>query len=329
MSMLRWVSNQLVDLSDEVASLFYKCTGCGACTDACLHGVDVGGTLYAAREAAVRAGHRVFGTEAVERDEEKLAQAVAAANQGMSTSEPDAVYVPGCELVLRDPGAARQVAMVLEEVLGARCVVGPSMCCGAPLRAAGLKDAFDSGVSRFYGQLPTGAPVYVGPGVCFDALVNPPASSQSLGHSSDAVIPVLSALADGMDVYSGPIWPLSGAFAVFDGCHHLRKVGVGDASERILRRVCNGNVERLRWAGSSAHCCGGAGGYDVSSPVGSREAAKNILQMAADTGAKSLVSFDSHCALHLASAAEGTGVRVWDGFALTARALRLDGEGRQ
>ena len=56
MSLARWLANGSAAVTPETAAVLYKCTGCGACTAACRHAVDVGGTLREAREDAIGRG---------------------------------------------------------------------------------------------------------------------------------------------------------------------------------------------------------------------------------------------------------------------------------
>jgi Fe-S oxidoreductase len=56
MSLARWMAQGRARIDAESASVLHACTGCGACTDACRHHVDVPGVLQLAREACVDEG---------------------------------------------------------------------------------------------------------------------------------------------------------------------------------------------------------------------------------------------------------------------------------
>lgn len=56
MSLARWVALGRAELTDESAAVFYKCTDCGACSDACKHGAPVADTLKKARRSAIDEG---------------------------------------------------------------------------------------------------------------------------------------------------------------------------------------------------------------------------------------------------------------------------------
>lgn len=56
MSMARWLAEGKVNGSYEHTDLLFKCSGCGACQAACVHQVDVAGTLQLAKVDAVNAG---------------------------------------------------------------------------------------------------------------------------------------------------------------------------------------------------------------------------------------------------------------------------------
>ena len=64
MSLVQWVRQGLAPMNGESVDMFYKCTGCGACTSACAHGVEVGEVLFAAR---AEAQSRITGPRAEER----------------------------------------------------------------------------------------------------------------------------------------------------------------------------------------------------------------------------------------------------------------------
>ncbi len=63
MSLARWIASGRTDLTAETAAVLYKCTGCGACQDACRHSVDVAEALRHARKQAIDAGAAPYGTE--------------------------------------------------------------------------------------------------------------------------------------------------------------------------------------------------------------------------------------------------------------------------
>jgi Fe-S oxidoreductase len=56
MSMARWLAEGKVKGAFEHTDVLYKCTSCGACQAACVHEVDVSGTLQMAKEAAAVSG---------------------------------------------------------------------------------------------------------------------------------------------------------------------------------------------------------------------------------------------------------------------------------
>src|SRR4051794_30290736 len=56
MAAFRRLRGDALELTVESAAPLYACTGCGACTEACLHNVEPGEALQLARALAVR-GH--------------------------------------------------------------------------------------------------------------------------------------------------------------------------------------------------------------------------------------------------------------------------------
>jgi Fe-S oxidoreductase len=54
MTLARWLDTGQVARSPETTAVLYKCTQCGACRDACKHGVNVADALQRARQDAVK-----------------------------------------------------------------------------------------------------------------------------------------------------------------------------------------------------------------------------------------------------------------------------------
>lgn len=66
MSLARWLANGSARLTEEAVEVLYKCTGCGACRDACKHAVDVAATLQMARADAIEEGIRPYARDRFE-----------------------------------------------------------------------------------------------------------------------------------------------------------------------------------------------------------------------------------------------------------------------
>jgi Fe-S oxidoreductase len=63
MSLARWLAHGIAEPEPDTISALYKCTSCGACTEACKHEVDVASTLQSAREHWVRGGRSAYAAD--------------------------------------------------------------------------------------------------------------------------------------------------------------------------------------------------------------------------------------------------------------------------
>jgi Fe-S oxidoreductase len=323
MSLARWVASEQVPLGIDEASVFYACTGCRACTDACLLGIPVADTLLEARELTARAGHHPWPQALFEPETGPLEAAAHELGAG-ETFEPSAVYLPGCEVLREWPEAVRDALVAFDALGMGPIALAPPDCCGYLLHTAGFADAFVARALRFARRLPPAAPLLVGPGTCEHALE---LAHDRAGAAGPELRHATAAVADALDAYSGTIAPLAGDVALLDGCFHLRREGQADPARRILSRVVGGAVLPLRWSGKESHCCGAGGALPLTHPRAAEEAARIVLGMARDAGATSLVTFDPRCGTHLRAHTEGTGVHVVSGLSLVARAVAGSGAG--
>lgn len=305
------------DCDEDTARLFYKCTGCLACQDACVHGVDVPRALMAGRAFAVRSGIDLFSPALFDRDTDRIGEAIACLDlPPMSRSE--AVYVPGCEHLLQRPDDVLRTVRVLDALGCGPVSVGPSVCCGYPLLAGGHREDFRHQSTEHALELRGALRVIVGSGTCHHAMAEGVGATP---HSIDSLIQVLAVR---MDAPGYQLEKTPGITAYHGGCHQERREGQRDGAMRILQRVCEGPVRLLRWNGISSHCCGAAGCYKDTSPADALEAARLIRRMAVDVGAERLVSFDPDCVAHLEAAAGEDELEVVSAVQLLAWGLGVE-----
>lgn len=123
----------------------YACTGCGACTEACLHGIEVGPSLFRGRDEAERDGR---GHPALAGFAERFSQHSLEATQAMRASVPaerrpleaQVAFMPGCE----SPELGRPMLDLCDRIGADYVAVAETRhaCGGYPLLAAGQFDAF-------------------------------------------------------------------------------------------------------------------------------------------------------------------------------------------
>ena len=117
-----------------------------------------------------------------------------------------------------------------------------------------------------------------------------------------------------------------GKVAIFEGCHHVRQLGMSDQVVALASRFVEGGVIELRWCGTSSHCCGAGGGYAQTSPHEAKQAGTGILEMARDSGANILVSFDAECVAHLKESPQVEGLQIMSAMSLIAHMMGLKKE---
>lgn len=322
MSAVHWVAQGKLPLGSDVVELFFKCTECMACTDACVQRIDVAAVLREARQAAVATGVHAHPRSVFGSAEEALVGLAEVHALPANSGPVRTLFVPGCEVAAQSPGEVA-LGLRLLEAIGEGPVALASSCCGYLQAAAGFSDVFVRKARELAATVPATARVVAGSGACQRALT-------CYKDSGVAVGPVVS-LVEVLEraVHSSPrrLKRLGGTVAVFDGCTQLRRQGLMALVRRVLERVVRTPVVELRWQGSESHCCGAGGAYRLTSPEGAAEAGRRIAAMAAEAGANTLVTFDSSCAVHLqrqvALAAHEEGIIVLSGLEVVARALGL------
>jgi L-lactate dehydrogenase complex protein LldE len=90
-------------------------------------------------------------------------------------------------------------------------------------------------------------------------------------------------------------------------CCHMRGLGVGDPSTRLLKQL--GNVE-LRPLDRAEHCCGFGGTFAVKYPAISGAIVQDKVTCVANTGASMLVCNDAGCTMNIAGYCHRTGMDV-------------------
>src|SRR5262249_32702923 len=134
--------------ADETEPL-WGCTGCGACTEACAHGIEPGIALFRGRDEAARENrsHPTLGSDGsalAQRTQARAEEAAAAIRSsvpvGGRPASAQVAFSPGC----RSPELAPTMLSLCDR-LGAEYVAVADVdtaCGGYPLWAGGQHDAF-------------------------------------------------------------------------------------------------------------------------------------------------------------------------------------------
>lgn len=288
----------------------YRCTQCGACTEACLHRNDVPLLLDLAR-ARVIAGH---GAPQVV-SEVRGNFGVAGNPQGVAlegvlarvTSESDidlartgdTVYFPGCETLHRAPEAATAFlrTTLLFGVSGVSVTPLSALCCGLPLLWAGDLEAFAGHAARFAAQVRDIGTLVVHDPACAEALVRRyPAFGVRIVPRVQHVSTFIAGKL-GAPRARGEGGPKRMA-AYHDPCSLARGLGIVEEPRRLLERAADlAQMPGLR--GRESDCCGANGLLPLTAPDTARAMAEARLLAFRASGAGELVTFSARCAAHL------------------------------
>jgi Fe-S oxidoreductase len=309
---------------DVFAEVVHHCSGCGACTEACLHGNDVPLLVALARQRAHRGGpipagiselrgHFAVAQNPHGRGFDAVLEAARAAGAPVHEAS-DAWLFPGCELLASGPDALVSLLRGLA-VRGAASPALPAAmtgCCGLPLFAAGDLAGFRAHAERFAERVRGAKRLLVADPACREALQ---VRYADVGVPLDVeLVDLTRAIADALGVRPedgqvgvrgaprvaedrGPEGP---AAAYLDCCRAAR---AGDlvSRPRALVELALGEapVELAGPLGRDADCCGAGHLLPETAPETATALAEARLAAFRATGARCLVTVSPRCAAHL------------------------------
>jgi Fe-S oxidoreductase len=271
----------------------YGCTGCGACTDFCLHKVQVGASLFRGRDEAERQhhGHPALAGFTQRFDaHSKEAQAEIRSSVPAARRPPDAqvAFLPGCET----PSLANTM-LTLCDRLGAEYVAiadGDDACAGYPLLAAGQFDAFRLHAERFARRLEGYARV----------VVHCPACAFTMKHDYRAFgVPLHPTVEHTVEFLEGfaerlPVKARRARAFYHDPCYLGRHQGLYDPPRRLAGKV----VDELREFSRARHeseCSGGGGLLPVTMPETAEAIAEHRLTEVREAGVRDVITACATC----------------------------------
>jgi Fe-S oxidoreductase len=265
---------------DEAESLrsrplpIYACTGCGACTAACLHHVDPAQILMQARVEAEAAEAGPAALAELPHEHAGRVARVAALLAGAPelaerTAQPGEVaFVPSCQGLDEDPATAggplREALAFLRvtdrlrverpDFPAAGIAAVPAGCAGYPLYAAGLTEPFRLHAETFALAVEGYATLAVSCSACTWLLRTQYAQhgvplTPRVLHVSELLAPYAEAL---------PVTRPLASVNYHDPCHLGRRLGVYEPPRQLLRRIA-GRVCELPHHGDESRCCGAGG----------------------------------------------------------------------
>jgi len=274
-----WQAYRVVEhgeaIDPAVASVFDACTGCGACTAFCEHGVDAAGALFAMRQQAYAAGASERSTRLADLFDAtgltvELDLATRYAEEIEGAAGPVAL-LPGVNALARRPGLSRLTAQTMRS-LGIEIAALPAAATGLEvgqrLLWAGLHERFDANAARLASELAqVNTIVCLDPEDAYFLSVVFPARSVYLAPRITTVVEELARSIDRIPERPGP------ALAYHDPCYLGRRLGVFGAPRRVVERVLTEPPLEFAWTREHSECAGGGGLYPDANPEGARRTA--------------------------------------------------------
>jgi Fe-S oxidoreductase len=326
-----------VEPSDDVVATLAACTGCGACTAACLHAVDVAHTLVDVRADLVAAGAAPvpFATRRGGDD----AAATEAFFDGLHArsryeDRPQVSLVPGLSSTSKahadeSVNAVHAFFGVCErlDLDGIACGELARLDLGYDLWFTGRHDAFLDVARRAHAAANGAREIVVLSAEALHLLKDIyPRFGLSFGaailHVSELLAPVLS---------GAVVRRLPGRIGYHESCHLGRGQKLRELPRQVLKRVIEGPLHELPARAEITGCCGGSG-LSCTRPETSDAMADTVLGAAAELGWDRLVTFSLECASAFRRARVRRverglepGPRIDFGVALVAEAVIGDG----
>jgi Fe-S oxidoreductase len=297
MATMRMLARGEVPRTVEQTTPLYGCTGCGACTDFCLHKVEPGTALMRGRADAERDGRGHPALRELAARVQKKSHAAAEETRALvpahkRPSEAQVAFLAGCEkpelaetmLKLCDRIGAEYVAVVASE----------HGCGGYPLYAGGLPDVFRMHAERVARQLSGYARVVVHCPACAWAMrTQYRAFGVPLQPSVEHTAEFLESFVERL-----PVDKRGEPAFYHDPCYLGRWLGVYDAPRRLLGKALTGVLELSR-ARNEAVCSGGGGLLPATMPELARAIAAERVREVKEAGAKRVVTACATCSRQL------------------------------
>ncbi len=281
----------------EATATLYACTGCGRCTSACLHGIEVGPALFTGRQEAERdgRGHPALADLPTRFDEKSRAaqERVRALVPGERRPlEAQVAFLAGCERPEIAPRMLDLCDRIGADYVGV--VDGEHGCGGYPLYAAGKRDAFLAHAEQMKRQLAGYARV----------VVHCPQCAWLMRHEYPEVgVTGLPAIENSTEFLGGFIEriPISdetraknGAAHYHDPCYLGRRQGVYEAPRQLGARALTAVLELSRNR-SDAECSGGGGLLPETMPAAADAIARERLLEVKEVGANKIITACPTC----------------------------------
>ncbi len=297
MRLLEYVRTGDVEISDDVAEIFYHCMGCRRCQEWCKHDNDVPEAMWAARAMMREKGHGPpelagfvdFFLE--ENSPHPTARALTDVDRAtVDAFDPAStiVFMPDCETRFHYPELIVRAGNLIEAVEGRKARlhtrddgVGHA-CCGFPVLSAGD----EPGYQRYREELEAalvGADYVITDCAAMASLYREESSFGRPG--SLTVLHLVEWLSEMLPTLDVPHPVPVGGLKLHDSCFVTRQLDLGQQTRDVLAALLDGTLAEFAVNGSDAPCCGGPGHYHVvARDASERCAADRLAQMELEGG---------------------------------------------
>ncbi|MFX0102492.1 MAG: (Fe-S)-binding protein [Candidatus Hodarchaeota archaeon] len=338
MQIIRSVWENKLELSKELAEVFYQCPTCKACADTCPYDIDNVGLYEALRAELVDAecgleSHYSMNQAMVEQSNpygrdsklkagwvEKLDFKVKNADEG----SVNVLYFVGCTASLTDDiqSVAINTAKILHKLGVDFAVFGENeVCCGSVAMRTGDREAFAKVAAKNKelfekSQVKTIITSCAG---CFRTLKIDYA--EMLEGLNIEVLHTIEFIKKAIEEKGVALKNLELNVTYHDPCHTGRHSGVYEEPRELLKKVAN--LTEMESIKENAKCCGAGGGVKKAFPELSLAIAESRVKEAEETGAEYIVSICPFCYRNLSDAIKslGSSIKMVDLLELIEQAL--------
>jgi heterodisulfide reductase subunit D len=336
-NLLSWaITTDKLKWSENLAKIFYQCSVCMACTQQCqipeIHSY-AGEWLMAMREEAVKQGYGPMPEQTtytdhvmkeknpyMEKNEDRLGWLPSHVNLA-----PDSklAYFVGCTSSYREKSVAIATAEILNTLNVEFRILEKEGCCGSPVYMTGQTekatelakmnvDVFkEAGIER----------IITSCAGCYRTLKDMYPNKFGLDHGIEIKhLPefIRRKLKDGELKFSNNI---DMKITYHDPCHIGRHMGVYKAPRDVIQEIPGVELIEMTRNRHNAWCCGSGGGVRSAFKELSSFAAKERIEEAMETEAKSLVSCCPFCLNQFKSNIENNSIEALDLSELIRRAI--------
>ncbi len=281
-------------LDADRARVLYKCADCHGTVDACRHRIAVSDSLRAARVQAVREGvapSEIAWLAARFKEHGSPYSADLAARLPSRDVSGNLALLASCTELAHDPEQTRASQAVLERVGANAGVALPNpSCCGYPLLAAGLEDAFKEHATRVAASLAGFERLAVsGPSCAHTLSVRYAEYGIKLRPAVTPLVDLFAEHTDALKSQSSPD-PEGLRYAYHDPCFLARRLGRIEEPRAALRAVLGQEPVELGERGHGTRCSGGGGVYPLTNPGPAGACANRVLDLFRETNAHVLIT---------------------------------------